>query len=133
MGDFGDSGTYNEHKPAHAELMSKMMTLVSIYVEQWYPTLQRLDSSTKRIKDKIKATMNAGALTKLALLKNRAAPGPAPAPAPAPEVSAPGSASKNLQIAVKKTDTDADAKDPDAVVSQTGFLRVKQRRSSAGQ
>lgn len=57
--DFGDDGDFNELNPRHHELLGKMLALIQIYIEQWYPTLERLQSTLqKKIKKKMKMIMH---------------------------------------------------------------------------
>ena len=60
--DFGDDGSFNEQSNRHADLLHKMMILVQVYLEIWYPTLERLQSGIqKRAKKGLKVAklMNA--------------------------------------------------------------------------
>ena len=42
--DFGDDGSFNEQSARHTDLLHKMLILIQIYVEIWFPTLKRLQS-----------------------------------------------------------------------------------------
>jgi putative methionine-R-sulfoxide reductase with GAF domain len=56
--DFGDDGAFNQHNPRHADLLGKLMAIMQLYIEQWYPTTERLQSSlAQKVKTKLRATV----------------------------------------------------------------------------
>ena len=46
--DFGDDGSFNEQSNRHSDLLHKMLILVQVYLEIWYPTLERLQSGIQK-------------------------------------------------------------------------------------
>ncbi|CAD7941688.1 unnamed protein product [Amoebophrya sp. A25] len=46
--DFGDDGSFNEQSNRHADLLHKMLILIQVYLEIWYPTLERLQSGIQK-------------------------------------------------------------------------------------
>lgn len=56
--DFGDDGCFNRHNPQHDELLGKLMSIMQLYIEQWYPTTERLQSAlAQKVKTKLRATV----------------------------------------------------------------------------
>jgi len=46
--DFGDDGSFNDQSNRHADLLHKMLILIQVYLELWYPTLERLQSGIQK-------------------------------------------------------------------------------------
>lgn len=48
--DFGDDGLFNENNPRHIDLVGRMMVNVQGLVEQWFPTMDRLQTKRATIR-----------------------------------------------------------------------------------
>lgn len=59
--DFGDDGSFNEQSNRHADLLHKMLILIQVHLEIWFPTLERLQSG---IQKRAKKTMKVAKLVK---------------------------------------------------------------------